>query len=112
VVKQLTPAYWMSIVVVMVWWTFCFKESGFHPLPTRYKTCGSLAMTKFQLLVNNGVSAKLKQELAVKQPNTTSHLTSRGPSQQCFFFLEKNFAHDKEIAKIMIFFLFFNCKFD
>lgn len=67
-------------------------------------------MTKFQLLVNNGVSAKLKQELAVKQPNTTS--TSRGPSQQCFFFLEKNFAHDKEIAKIMDFKKKFNCKFD
>jgi hypothetical protein len=65
-------------------------------------------MTKFQLLVNNGVSAKLKQELAVKQPNTTSHLTSRGPSQQCFLFLEKNFAHDKEIAKIMNFFFCFS----
>jgi hypothetical protein len=63
-------------------------------------------MTKFQLLVNNGVSAKLKQELAVKQPNATSHLTSRGPSQQCFVFLEKTFAHDKEIAKFMDFFCF------
>jgi hypothetical protein len=63
-------------------------------------------MTKFQLLVNNGVSAKLKQELAVKQPNTTSHLTSRGPSQQCFFFWRKISPMTKKLRKLWIIFNF------